>query len=286
MTVPCGQCRGCRVSRRGDWSMRMLHEASLHEHSCFWTLTYSDEHLPPRGSLRMSDVSAFIKRLRARIAPVKIRFQAMSEYGPTTLRPHYHGLFFGFDFPDRELFQRTGAGELSYKSKLLSECWPWGHAECSDLTPRSVAYCAKHNIDKLNGPVAADFYRRVDPETGEVFEVEHESARYSNRPGLGAAWADKYEADCFPSGYVIKDGNKVPVPRYYKNRLRGRFNLAGAVPDDGKRLIVRDDFDVMSNKAKKRALSSQVMENSTEERLAVREELLDITLSRLKRDAI
>ena len=263
----------------------MMHEASLHRDNCFWTVTYDDPNLPPGGSLRMADVSAMIKRLRRRVQPLKFRFQAMSEYGPQTFRPHYHGLFFGFNFPDRKVFRRTGAGELSYVSDLLTEAWGLGHCEVSDLTIKSVRYCAKHNVDKLDGALADEFYEWLDPETGEVHHRERETSRYSNRPGIGAGWLEKFETDCFPTGFVISQGCKVPVPRYYKRILKDRFKLRGS--DAGERRLVQiDDFMVMSRKAKARARSPEVVANSTPERLAVREEVKRLALKRLKRNGI
>lgn len=284
MTVPCGQCIGCRISRREQWVTRCLHEASRHEANCFFTLTHDDATLPPWGSVRLRLVSEMIKRLRTRIAPIKIRFQAMSEYGPRTFRPHYHGLLFGYDFPDREIFGRSAAGELRYVSKELSEVWGLGFAECSDLTPRSVRYCAKHNVDKLNGPLVDEtFYSPVDPVTGEVGSRERERSIYSNRPGIGASWLDEFESDCFPSGYIIEDGRKVAVPRYYKKRLKGRFNLPGS--DNSPSLLVPvDDAAVMARKSKAAALDRAA--DNTPERLAVREEVKLLSLNRLKRDAI
>lgn len=286
MVVPCGQCIGCRISRREQWVTRMMHEASLHEANCFFTLTYEDDKLPPWGSLRMRHVSEMFKRLRTRISPVKIRFQSMGEYGPRTQRPHYHGLMFGYDFPDREMFGRSAAGELRFVSPLLSDVWGHGFAECSDLTVRSVRYCAKHNVDKLNGPLVDDaFYSPVDPVTGEVGSRERERSIYSNRPGIGSGWLDKFESDCFPSGFIVEDGRKVTVPRYYKKRLKDRFELSGS-SNDPKRLVPVDDYSVMARKSKERLKSSQVIENSTPERLAVREEVKLLSLNRLKRDAI
>lgn len=283
MQVPCGQCIGCRLMRREQLKLRMLHEASLHECNCFWTLTYRDECLPPYGSLRMADVSSFIKRLRKRIYPQKVRFQAKSEYGPNTFRPHYHGVFFGFDFPDRELKGRTDAGALTYRSQMLDELWGMGNCEVSEVTPASAGYVANHNVDKLDGRLADEFYQRLDPETGEVIFLERESQRCSTHPGLGAGWLDLYECDVFPSGFAISEGHKVPVPRYYKKRLKDRFELSGSC-NDPKRLVPVDDAAVMSRKSKAHALNRAA--DNTPERLAVREELAHSRLKLLKRDAI
>lgn len=284
MVIPCGRCLGCRVNRREQWKLRMLHEASLHERNCFVTLTYRDEDLPPYGSLRMSDVSAFIKRLRARVDPVRFRFQFKSEYGPQTFRPHYHGLIFGFDFEDRQMLCRTPAGELSYVSELLEAAWGLGQCQCSDLTERSCGYVANHNVDKLGGSLADEYYRRVDPETGEVIELERESQRVSNRPGIGSGWIEKFECDAFPSGFLVRDNVKLAVPRFYKKRLKDRFELNGADNSAGK-LVPVDDALLMTRKGRAHARALPASE-STPERLAVKEECLHLKLQDLRRDQI
>lgn len=273
-----------------------MHEASLHERNCFWTCTYADEHLRDRrlslvaggaavgvGSCRADDGSAFVKRLRDRVKPLRFRFQFKTEYGPQTLRPHIHGIFFGLDFADRVVFRRTDAGELSYVSELLTDAWGMGHCECSDLTPRSAGYVANHNVDKLDGELGRERYSRLDVETGEIFEVEPETVRMSNRPGIGAGWLSKFEGDCFPKGFLVSEGNKVSVPRYYGKRLKGRFELRAS---DAGAFVPVDDAEVMRRKARARAREPQVVWNSTPERLAVREECLRLKVERLRRDAI
>ena len=44
--LPCGQCIGCRMQRAQDWTIRCMHEASLHQENCFITLTYERDKLP------------------------------------------------------------------------------------------------------------------------------------------------------------------------------------------------------------------------------------------------
>jgi len=43
LALPCGRCIGCRLERARQWSVRVMHEASLYEENCFVTLTYSEE---------------------------------------------------------------------------------------------------------------------------------------------------------------------------------------------------------------------------------------------------
>lgn len=255
----------------------------MHDENCFITTTYADEFLPPYGSLRMDDFSKFIRRLRKKFPGVKIKFFARSEYGPETLRPHYHALLFGVTFHDGKYWRKTEAGEDSFRSDLLTDTWGMGHCEFSGLTRASAGYVAHHNVDKLNGDLADQFYSRLDPETGEVVEVEPERMRCSNRPGIGSSWFDEFEAEVFPSNFLVIDGHKVPPPRYFKNKLKDRYELSGSV-DGSKRLMSVDDYELISRKAKTRALDQSA--NNTSERMSVREEVARLRVARLKRNAL
>ena len=71
-------------------------EAGQHTDNAFVTLTYADDQLPDGNSLCPEDVTKFLKRLRKRIDPVKIRYFLCGEYGEgSTSRPHYHLILFG-----------------------------------------------------------------------------------------------------------------------------------------------------------------------------------------------
>ena len=106
VSVPCGQCIGCRLERSRQWAVRCVHESSLHRFSSFITLTYNDEHLPSDRSLNVEHFQRFMKRLRKHLEPLKIRFFHCGEYGDKFRRPHYHAIVFGYDFPDRIPFQK------------------------------------------------------------------------------------------------------------------------------------------------------------------------------------
>lgn len=77
----------------------MLLEARLHTvPPLFVTLTYAPEHLPPGGSLSKRDVHLYLGRLRAELLrdhQLRYRFGLVGEYGDVTVRPHYHGIFYG-----------------------------------------------------------------------------------------------------------------------------------------------------------------------------------------------
>lgn len=100
--LPCGKCEYCLQRRQKDWSLRLQMERDASFNCAFVTLTYSNENLfKVNGvpSLNYVDVQLFLKRLRAYYdskypRSQKIRFYMCGEYGPTTLRPHYHIIFF------------------------------------------------------------------------------------------------------------------------------------------------------------------------------------------------
>ena len=218
--LPCGQCIGCRLEYSRQWAVRLVHEAQMHEQSCFITLTFSPEELMKRenpASLDKRDFQLFIKRFRKRYEK-KIRFFHCGEYGELNKRPHYHALIYGHDFPDRKLWKTSGDVRL-YISEELSSLWPYGFSTVGAVTFDSAAYCARYVTKKVTGEAAADHYVYTDKETGEVIELQPEYATMSRRPGIGKGWFDKYKNDVFPRDYVVVNNHKIKPPRYYDNLL-------------------------------------------------------------------
>ena len=220
MEVACGQCLGCRLDRSRMWAMRIVHEASLYDDNCFITLTYAPENLPYGGTLVKEHFQKFMKRLRKRFAPRKIRYYHCGEYGDQLDRPHYHACLFNLDFPDKELFQER-EGNLLFTSQILSELWPYGFSTIGELTFESAAYTARYCLKKVTGKNAHDHYLRCD-EDGVAFWLEPEYTTMSRRPGIGKDWYEKYKSDLFPSDEVPVPGSGVfkKVPRYYETILQ------------------------------------------------------------------
>lgn len=188
----------------------------MHERNCFLTLTYSPENLPAFGSLDYSHFQRFMKRLRKR-AGVPIRFYMCGEYGDNLNRPHYHACIFGFDFPDKRYFSRSGDNRL-YSSEFLADLWPYGFSSIGDVTFESAAYVARYLMKKITGPAADQHYSVVDTSTGELFSRTPEFTRMSLKPGIGATWYDTFQSDVFPHDRVIIRGKAVKPPAYYFKR--------------------------------------------------------------------
>lgn len=221
MTVACGGCLGCRLDRSREWAARIIHESRCHEDSCFITLTYDEDKMPRLfpggpGTLVKNDFQKFMKRLRKRLSPRKVRYYMCGEYGENTQRPHYHACIFGFDPEDQEFFS-VGSDYQVNTSKMLSDTWGLGFVTVGALTFQSAAYVARYVLKKITGNLAHDHYLRVDP-YGVACWLEPEYNTMSRRPGIGKDWYEKYKSDVFPSDEVPVPGVGVikKVPRYYE----------------------------------------------------------------------
>lgn len=282
MTVRCGRCIGCRLDRTRDWGVRIALEASMHSENSFLTLTYSDDKLPPDGGLCVRDLQLFMKRLRSSIEPKKVRYYACGEYGENTWRPHYHVVLFGHEFPDCKVLRKTARDHLIYESAELDRLWGNGFTSVGQVTRQSGAYVARYVLKKISGDMAADHYLRPHPVTGELFEVAPEFALMSSRPGIGGAWFDKYHMDCFPSDFLVMDGKKSPVPSYFLKRTdRLTDSVYYGTKIDGTEVSQKE---VIQRDRRSHARTPQAQANSTPDRLAVREELTQLRVDRLKRD--
>lgn len=291
LSVPCGQCIGCRLDRSRSWAVRCMHEAQLYSANCFITLTYAPEFLPPRSSLVYSDFQEFMKRLRFHNCGVDsisnplsgrverpIRFYMAGEYGSQFGRPHFHACIFNYDFVDKTPWEKSPSGEILFRSRHLEELWPFGHSSVGNVTFQSAAYVARYLMKKITGDAAYLHYEWVDPETGEVFQRTPEFNRMSLKPGIGRGFYEKFKSDFHKVGedgtvyqdfLVMRDGKKVQIPRYYDNifKVESPFGWDAI------------QFERMHQAELRRA-------DNTRDRLTVKEKCTTARLVRLKRTLI
>jgi len=271
ITLPCGQCIGCRIDKANSWAIRLMHERHMHEDSMFLTLTYSPEHLPENGTLVPKHFQDFMKRYRFAIAPTKIRFFHAGEYGERTQRPHYHAIIFGHQFSDMKVYKKTPLGHKIYTSETLDKLW--GHGEnntIGNVSLQSCNYTARYVMKKINGDRAKEHYRRVDPDTGEIIYLQPEYATMSRRPGIGRTWLDQYSGDVFPhDSVVLPDGKEGKTPRYYLDVLKQK------------------DLKLHNKIKRKRASRAKTQKRigeTAEHRLVAKETVKKASLSMLKRN--
>lgn len=245
LTIPCGQCLGCRIDYSRQWACRMMLELPYCDSSCFITLTYDDDHLTDEeiswnwldrnGRLRAvlqqpnlvehvdydsgeicsyktlnrgrkSDLTQFLRRLRKQFGE-GIRFYACAEYGEKSKRPHYHAIIFNFDFPDKKLRNVSPDGKFSYYvSDTLADLWPFGYHLIADVSYETCAYVARYVTKKAKG-LDADEYRSHG--------MEPEYSQMSRRPGIGRRWFDEHGEDAYNTYIINVLGKKYVPPRYF-----------------------------------------------------------------------
>lgn len=226
-SLPCGTCILCRSEQARQWAVRIHHEAQLTDNNCFITLTYSDQHLPPHGSLQYANLVKFWKRLRRsldRQQRARLRYYAVGEYGDESLRPHYHACVFGHDFkgPDSRTL-RSGTTPL-WTSSALEKLWGLGQVAVGQLNFATARYTASYIVKKLN---SKQTYRRIDTETGELIAVEQPRAFMSKN--IGRDWWDRYRHYVTAHDHVIIDGKRQKPPKAYDRWLSERNEIAGAM---------------------------------------------------------
>jgi hypothetical protein len=271
LELPCQQCLDCRLRRASDWSLRIMHEASMHKCNCVVTLTYDEDHLPNRGMLNYRDVQLFIMRLRKAHPELRgaLVYVCGCEYGKDG-RPHYHIIFMGFDPSDKKEWSKSLGGTHLWLSDEVSELWRCGHVLVGELTKESADYVARYCVEKVTGERAKEYYRRVtDLDFGPpfVYWMPAECIRVSKgraKPGektqfgrgIGARWLERFWSDVFPADHVVlRGGAELKPPRYYDKLLKRRDAEA---------------FEVVRAKREAEALMPQRQADETPERRSVR----------------
>lgn len=191
----------------------------MHSSSAFFvTLTYDDEHVPITDNglqtVDKEDVQKFFKRLRKDLGKrddfdeaKPFRYYLVSEYGPQTLRPHYHGIFFNLP--------RDYGDTLS----LIHSNWQKGFVSVYPVLPAMINYVTKYCItrkSKKNDHIEYFLPDEID-DRSDVF------ALVSRRPGIGYQYLDrctKWHQD-HPDGFfaTLPGGQKIALPRYFATKL-------------------------------------------------------------------
>lgn len=196
LEVPCGKCTACRIKKRQEWSARMMHELDSHEDAVFVTLTYEGEQYD-YGSVEVTDLQKFLKRLRKNISPRKIRYFACGEYGEkNTQRPHYHLIIFGLSLKAED-------------QKIIRDSWSLGFVEIGIAEPASIRYTAQYIDKKFSGDLAHIEYETRNRKP--PFRV--------SSLGIGKQFALQNKRQIEENGYIQIKGIKQAIPRYYLNLL-------------------------------------------------------------------
>lgn len=205
--VACGKCGYCLMNKRSSWMFRIHQEMREQMHrGYFLTFTYDQKHVKraPCGrlSLRFIDIQLYLKRLRK--AKFYAKYVCVGEYGPQTLRPHYHMLLWT-DAPVSYI-------QSNWKSSTTGV--PMGRIQFGTLTMESAMYTLKYIIQP-----------KQKAENG----IERTRAQFSKGLGLGYLTTRVYnfhtEDYDEPKMFSYIDGRKIALPRYYKLKIFTKYQL-------------------------------------------------------------
>lgn len=248
MACRCEKCMPCRIYKKRLWTFRLSLEAAKFPVSCVATLTYSDPYVPKgerngivcRGTWKgdtvygthvKQDVRNWLKRLRKVVAPQKIRYFLVAEYGTKkTHRPHIHVILFN-------LSADLAGGPPGLHGRIggvVKQTWPYGNTLVDDCSEGAISYVAGYVTKKLTS--------QQHETTGSIPEF----TRMSLRPhGIGAGtvediarvMASKFGlrsiAESGDVPYALRRAGKtLPLGRYLRGLLRerlkvGRLDAAG-----------------------------------------------------------
>lgn len=201
----CRKCLACRLNQAREKAIRAQHEASMHEHNTFLTLTYSEEHLES-PKLIYKHFQTFMDSLRNRTA-LKIPYMVTGEYGDKNKRPHWHALLFNYWPKDAKFERTTDLGHNTFTSQEIEDLWHKGKHDIGSLTLDSANYVARYAAKKLT---------HGKDQNHDFHPIHKTSSKY----GIGRTWIEKYWKQTFRLGYIIlPNGSKSAIPRYYSDWL-------------------------------------------------------------------
>lgn len=224
--VNCGKCVECQDRYSKEWALRCSLEAKKYDYNCFITLTYAEAP----DSVSKRDFQLFIKRLRKKIQPLKIKYFGCGEYGDLKGRPHYHINIFGWQPTDLYFWSKSKSNSEIFRSKTIEDLWSYGFSTVQKCDFNTVKYTALYMQKFLN-----------------YGDREKPFALMSQ--GLGAD--SIYEFDLVKDSTIYFNGYKYPVPRYFVKKLEEITDMT-AFKDNRRKKAELCSFLVSSERLKAR----------------------------------
>jgi len=204
--VPCSKCPPCKKRRTSGWSFRLMQEEKRSQTALFITLTYNTEHVPitDKGFMNLdkTDIQKFMKRLR-KLSKNKLKYYVCGEYGSKNFRPHYHMILFN---ANKEMVEK--AWSLNNK--------PLGTIYIGVVSEASVGYTLKYMTKKGKIPLHKNDDRLkefslMSKRLGDNY-LSHNMIKWHKQD---------LEKRMFCN---LKDGKKIAMPRYYKDKIYTEFD--------------------------------------------------------------
>lgn len=234
--IQCGKCDECVKQYQNDWMIRCLYELKARSVAVFFTLTYSDDNVPISAvtdekeclTVCRDDCKRFLKRFREyrrkRGESTDFTYYITSEYGPLTLRPHYHGLLFGVRLNEflpflakwRKEYGFTTQREVSYLNQKSA----------MNTARYTAKYCAKGDFE--NPLVALNLvesnFHLISKGLGASYLTPqkyayHLALDFSPKCSARREYSDAYLEQIYNRMRVQVGAFSYHMPRYYKTKI-------------------------------------------------------------------
>lgn len=203
-----------------EWAIRICLEAQGHVFNCVVTLTYDEEHND--GSLHKEHYREFLRDLRKKLYPLRVRYFCSGEYGEKHNRPHYHIILFGWQPDDLYFWKKGKKGSDQYRSPFLETIWTRGFSTVGRISYDTAFYTAKY-LQKL-----------VRPEDDRVPPF----VAMSTHPGIGAY---AFTPEMLTTDKVYYAGKSIRLPRYFeKLAIKAGFGVQQLRLHRSERLFLYD----------------------------------------------
>lgn len=229
---------------------------------------YRERPIMMFNSVRKKDVQDWIKRARQRRKreavkndqpEQKFTFFVTSEYGPRTLRPHYHGVLFGVTA--RETmdmcadWQRhhgrkiawddvdLSKGDMSYCAKYCSKGF-YEHPLCS----KDFFYPKPKIIDGVKVRPFTEYHSKHYERCIELFGIDEaivDPTFHLCSKGLGVSWVEdnkeRFTADFKDIDFI--DGDAKPTVHFVRDRIEIDLDEPTVVASDEDNLVLFDFYE-------------------------------------------
>lgn len=190
LIVDCGKCFECRQKIARFWSMRLLSQLSVTPQSLFVTLTYNNDNYNT-SSLDKRDAQLFLKRLRKRLWPRKIKYFIVGEYGSESFRKHMHAILFNVYMND---------------IRTVYDSWHHGNVDFGAVQSKSISYVTGY----INKKIGEDL---------DLEDMEFQPSFRLMSKFIGVDFLNKNYNDFVRNMSFIYSGKNFPLPRYFRDKL-------------------------------------------------------------------
>lgn len=233
--VNCGKCYNCLKNRAIAWNYRLQIESqhSQMNKTCMVTYTLRDDNITRTSTGKMTLSHEHIKKTIKRLRYYEkmegnnqpIRYFCVGEYGGKTKRPHHHIIFFNVnnfqnivraysENKDNVKYKlnpiietsKNGKRRYAYTSKKHGVLGRMTIDELTDGTRKYVAnYMVKHRLDYKSENIRREYTACSQGIGYQILKSQEFINHYLHNPTNRLV--------------VTPEGYKMPLPRYYLNKI-------------------------------------------------------------------